>query len=152
MADHVLFSCVHLPESLLVAVGQDGVEEMASYELEPLFLDSWSRLPMRFEMMRSRHKIGDSGLALASGVIGPKQAFQLDLDFVGLPFDDQADEEKCAAQLQFELKSLFQRSHQLKDFSAANFNEQTRLLIRRVLTERFIKKPVVISKIFAVDS
>ncbi len=135
---------------LVVAVGVDGFEEIAQIPLQALFIDSWSRLPMSYENMRSRHKIGDSGLAIATGILGPQQHMQIEVEFIGLPFDKGEDED-CEMQILGELKGLFHRQQQGKEFSIVTFNEQARLLIRRMLSDRFVKKPVVISKIYSLD-
>jgi ribonuclease J len=134
----------------VVAVGADGFETFAEFDLPSLFIDSWSRLPMTYDNMRSRHKIGDSGMALCTGLLGPQQHMQIEVEFIGLPFRDAADEESCELQILGALKHIYQGQSQ-GQFSIVAFNEQARLMIRRKLAERFTKKPVVISKIYAID-
>ncbi len=142
-ADQVISS----RNGLVVAASTAGFEEVAQFQLQALFIDSWSRLPMTYDSMRSRHKIGDSGLALISGLLGPDQHMQVEIEFIGLPFDDD-EEEHCEMQMLGELKLLYQRQRS-QEFSIVSFNEQARLMIRRMLSDRFVKKPVVISKIYS---
>jgi len=134
----------------VIAVGADGFETFAEFDLPLLFIDSWSRLPMSYDNMRSRHKIGDSGMAICTGLLGPQQHMQIEVEFIGLPFADAADEEACEMQIIGSLHHLYQAESR-KEFSLVSFNEQARLMIRRRLSDRFMKKPVVISKIYAID-
>ncbi|MDQ3235885.1 MAG: ribonuclease J, partial [Pseudobdellovibrionaceae bacterium] len=134
----------------VIAVGADGFETFAEFDLPLLFIDSWSRLPMSYDNMRSRHKIGDTGMAICTGLLGPQNHMQVEVEFIGLPFADQADEEACEMQILGSLHHLYQAEAR-KEFSLVSFNEQARLMIRRKLSERFVKKPVVISKIYAID-
>lgn len=134
----------------VIAVGADGFEIFAEFDLPTLFIDSWSRLPMSYDNMRSRHKIGDSGMAVCTGLVGPQHPMQIEVEFIGLPFADDAEEEACEMQILGSLHHLYQAESR-KEFSIVSFNEQARLMIRRKLSELFVKKPVVISKIYALD-
>jgi ribonuclease J len=134
----------------VIAVGADGFESFAEFDLPSLFIDSWSRMPMSYDNMRSRHKIGDSGMAICTGLVGPQHHMQIEVEFIGLPFADEAEEEACEMQILGSLHHLYQAESR-KEFSLVTFNEQARLMIRRKLSELFVKKPVVISKIYAID-
>ncbi len=131
----------------LISIGPDGLMEHALFELERLFLDSWSRLPMSYETMRARHKIGDSGLAIASGLFSP-HGTQFEMECIGLPFASEEEEEQLEMQLLSRLKDLYERLKREGGLSTVTFNEQGRLMIRRILSDRFVKKPVVIAKLY----
>lgn len=142
---------IGVSNGMILSLSQDSVHEVAKIELSRLFIDSWSRQPMAYETMRERHKIGDSGLALVSGIISSRHE-QIDIDFYGLPFRDDEDKEEYELNLSGRLRKLYERlQKQETSLSAGLFNEQARLMIRRALTDRFVKKPVVISKIFLVE-
>jgi len=111
-----------------------------------LFIDSWSRRPMTYDTMRERHKIGDSGLAVVTGYI-QQDNLQIEIDFVGLPFDSDDDAEQIRGRMLNELRGLVRNLRNSNDFSFEAFNERSRLTVRRTLSDRFIKKPVVISKV-----
>jgi ribonuclease J len=121
-------------------------KEIADFNIPRLFIDSWSRQAMDFETMRSRHKIGDSGLAIASGFMGLKR-YEIEMDFIGLPFQGESDVSKVKELLVKKIVSLYEQSVQNSSVDKDIFNEQARQLIRKHLTDRFIKKPVVISRI-----
>ncbi len=130
----------------ITAMNKDGVEIIAHHDLNLLFIDSWSRRPMTYDTMRERHKIGDSGLAIVSGYI-QQDNLKIEIDFVGLPFDSDDDAEQIKGRLQNELRGLVRNLRSSHDFSFEAFNERSRLTVRRTLADRFIKKPVVISKV-----
>ncbi|RYZ59061.1 MAG: ribonuclease J [Proteobacteria bacterium] len=130
----------------ITAMNQDGVEIVAQHDLNLLFIDSWSRRPMTYETMRERHKIGDSGLAIVTGYI-QQDNLEIEIDFVGLPFDSDDDADQIKNRMLSELRGLVRNLRASNDFSFDAFNERSRLTVRRTLSERFIKKPVVISKV-----
>lgn len=141
---------VDVSNGQITALTKEGPELVASFDLSLLYIDSWSRQPMSYDTMRSRHKIGDSGLAIASGAVVGK-TFQFDVEFVGLPFSGDDDAEEYEKKVVSGLKNLHRQLKGGKGLSAETFNEQARMMIRRILAERFVKKPVVISKIFLAD-
>lgn len=130
----------------ITALNQDGVEVIAQHELHLQFLDSFSRRPMSYEDMRERHKIGDSGLAILSGFIESEQ-IEIDMDFIGLPFEGEDDVERFKSQVMAELRGLVRHIRNSNDFNYDSFNDRARLTVRRTLSDRFIKKPVVISRV-----
>ncbi|MES2744864.1 MAG: ribonuclease J [Bdellovibrionota bacterium] len=130
----------------ITALNADGVEVIAQHELHLQFVDSFSRRPMSYDTMRERHKIGDSGLAILSGFIESEQ-IEIDMDFVGMPFDNDTDMERMKAKLMAELKGLVRNIRNSNDFNYESFNDRARLTVRRTLSDRFIKKPVVISRV-----
>lgn len=130
----------------ITALNQDGVEVIAQHELQLQFLDSFSRRPMDYDTMRERHKIGDSGLALLSGFIESEQV-EIDMDFIGLPFENDDDMERMRQKLMAELRGLVRNIRNANDFNYESFNDRARLTVRRTLSDRFIKKPVVISRV-----
>jgi ribonuclease J len=134
----------------ITAMNQDGVEIVAQHDLNLLFIDSWSRRPMTYDTMRERHKIGDSGLAIVTGYI-QHDNLEIEIDFVGLPFDSDDDADQIKNRMLSELRGLVRNLRSSNDFSFDAFNERSRLTVRRTLSERFIKKPVVISKVTIID-
>jgi len=130
----------------ITAINAEGVEVIAHHDLNLLFIDSWSRRPMTYDTMRERHKIGDSGLAVVTGYI-QQDNLQIEIDFVGLPFDSDDDAEQIRGRMLNELRGLVRNLRNSNDFSFEAFNERSRLTVRRTLSDRFIKKPVVISKV-----
>lgn len=137
---------VEVSNGQVTAINAEGVEIIANHELHRLFIDSWSRRPMSYDTMRERHKIGDSGLAIVTGYI-QQDNLEIEIDFVGLPFDSDDDAEQIKGRLLNELRGLVRNLRASNDFSFEAFNERSRLTVRRTLSDRFIKKPVVISKV-----
>ncbi len=130
----------------ITALNQDGIEVIAQHELHLYFIDSFSRRPMSYDTMRERHKIGDSGLAILSGFIESEQ-IEIDMDFIGLPFENEADIDRMKSKLMAELRGLVRNIRQGNDYNYDSFNDRARLTVRRTLSDRFIKKPVVISRV-----
>lgn len=130
----------------ITALNKDGVEVVAQHALQLKFVDSFSRRPMDYETMRERHRIGDSGLALLSGFIESEQV-EIDMDFIGLPFENDDDAERMKVKIMAELQGLVRNIRSSNDFSYESFNDRARLTVRRTLSDRFIKKPVVISRV-----
>ncbi len=130
----------------LLSVGSDGWELLAEFDLPKLFIDSWSKQTMDYETMRARHKIGDSGLAVATGIIDSR-SIQLDFDFIGLPFQGDNDTAKVREILSRRITELHARLVLDGNVDQDNFNEKVRQIVRKFLTDRFIKKPVVLSRI-----
>ncbi len=139
---------VSVTNGSIISLRAEGCEKVAEVALERLFVDSWSRQTMSYDVMRERHKIGDSGLAVVTGFIDSKRV-EFDIEFVGLPFQDEGDEKRFLNVLLGRMRDLYKRLEPVPGgLSSEYFNEQTRLLIRRALSDRFMKKPVVMSKIF----
>ena len=142
-------SFLSMSNGRLLSLGHAGAQVEDEYELERLFVDSWSRQPMDYATMRARHKIGDSGMALVSGLLGQGKD-QLEVEFVGLPFASLEIEEAFQSELVHALFNLYKRLN-TNGLTADTYNEQARLLIRRALTDRFVKKPIVFSKVFLMS-
>lgn len=139
---------LNVTNGTILSLGSESADVIAQVELQRLFVDSWSRCSMSYETMRERHKIGDSGLAFATGAIGPKKT-HVEIEFIGIPFRDDNEKDRFQELLLGRLQKLFERYEQQElPLSGVLFNEDARLIIRRALTDRFVKKPVVISKIF----
>ena len=121
----------------LIRFSEANAELVTHLKIDKLFIDSWSQRPMSYETMRSRHKIGDSGLCIITGTSN-----EVDVELIGMPFDDDNDVESCKIFVQGSVEKG-KELHPNKE----DFNEWLRLAVRRHLSKRFVKKPVVISKI-----
>ncbi|SME90694.1 ribonuclease J [Pseudobacteriovorax antillogorgiicola] len=130
---------VSVENGSLVRVAERNVKVEDTFDFDKLFVDSWSQRPMSYESMRKRHKIGDSGLAVISGHL-----FNIDVEFFGLPFDNEAHQTKSAE----DIRAIIAEGHH-KTENLDDLNEWARLHCRRYLSSLFVKKPVVISKIFS---
>ncbi len=140
---------VPVANGTLIAFQKDSWKQVAEFDIERLYVDSWSRQLMNFETMRARHKIGDSGLAIVSGFIA-KDRHELDIEFIGMPFQNELDQEKSRELLLKRMISLYEQTRSDANFSKSQLNEQARQLVRKFLTDRYVKKPVVFSKISLV--
>ena len=130
-------SPVSVENGSILRVSDLEIKTVGKIRMDRLFVDSWSQRPMSYESMRSRHKIGDSGLCIISGT-----ANEIEIDLIGLPFDDDNDSSNC----QDYIRNLISRNLD-KHTSKSELNEFVRLSVRRHLSQRFVKKPVVMSKI-----
>ena len=133
-------SSITVENGHLFSVTGDEVNLVDTLDVEKLFVDSWSRRTMSYENMRSRHKIGDSGLVLVFGtLVGSK--YSAETEFIGLPFSSPEETEAK----KFILDSV--NSLELDSFETLEeLNEALRLKVRRYLGGLLTKKPVVICR------
>ena len=134
-------------------VSDDGVEKVGYIDPKILFVDSWSRLPMDFHTMRRRQKIGDSGLAIVDGVYcSKKKQFisELHMETFGIPPLDKG--EGWDTDLLRRTEKRFQKCLEDESFvlNRAAVEEFVRRQVRKYLTSKLIKKPVVISRVHLV--
>ena len=127
---------------------------VGSLEIGVQFVDSWSGIPLSYETMRERHRIGESGLAIIHGtwsVRGRQWLTAPGLRFQGIgfpPYKDQAARETgLLNSLTTELARLSESSTDTDEL-----NERARTHVRRALNQILHKKPVVISVISLHDN
>ena len=131
----------------LFQVNGPEVEMISEHDVEWLYIDASSRLPLGRSTIKDRHRIGELGCVYVSGVLsGPKKKLigNFHLDFRGLsePADfDSMDkwESRCQKALQKICHAMI-GSKTVK----AQLNESIRIEFRRFLEQHFRKKVVVI--------
>ncbi len=120
--------------------------------MERTFIDSWSMLPMDYETMRKRLKIGDSGLVVLSGVVDKTAGRWLQgphFEYRGLPTPRGEALTRAEARL-----AEFATGKPLDELRAganhAAYNDHLGTHLRRELAVYMIKKPVVISTVYVI--
>jgi ribonuclease J len=115
------------------------------------YVDSWSRRPMSYDTLRARLKIGDSGMLLVSGWLDPHkpQRQQIDIESIGLPFHNQLELEEWRSAAASKVRLLLKQAPRHPDAEwVAAINEEIRRELRRSLAQKFVKKPVVLSRVY----
>ena len=134
----------------IVVVERNGSVSIDNkFQLKQLYVDSWSRIPMEKNLIRQRHKIGDSGLVIATGVFNPKfarwnKAFKL--KYIGTRLPDNTDLNAINEELLLQLEQNISCND-----SEASINDFMERTIKRKMTEYLVKKPVVICNIYCPD-
>ncbi|MGE0171594.1 MAG: ribonuclease J [Oligoflexales bacterium] len=143
--------CVDVENGSIVAIDKQSVTKLGQFELSKDYVDSWSLVPMSHEVLRQRLKIGDSGMALVSGIYDLSRKTWVEplaIQTFGLTFTDEKTVAKLSDIANSELAELVAKNKQAIEngFCEAS-NEQIGKALRRELTRIFVKKPVVIPKI-----
>jgi ribonuclease J len=122
-------------------------------DIEQLYVDSESSVPMSEEVLRQRLRIGELGGVVLSGVYSRRHKRFIhgpDLALQGLELPGQLSNEailqKCQTQLQEQLK-LWTKA---RPFDADTLSEQGRLMVSQFMYLLLRKKPVVISKFYVL--
>lgn len=134
----------------VLRLNSEGLQHLGDFDLEQLYIDSWSRKPMTYENLRSRLKIGDSGMLLISGLLSnnlAKSQHRVNIDSVGLPFANQLEFDEWRSHALAKIDRLLASLPALGPGQEESVNESIRLEIRRDLTRLFVKKPVVLCKL-----
>lgn len=130
----------------VVKVSPSQAELVGTIEIQRDFVDSWSMLPVSYETLRDRLRIGENGLAVLSGVFSTFEGHWLtgpSLQVVGLPRPRGAkDDEGWRKRIEKDLKETMERT---SGGDPETWQEQLRVSTRRFLADHFVKKPVVIS-------
>ena len=112
-----------------------------------LIVDSWSNIPMSRELLRGRHKIGDSGLVVISGQFSSeasKWICDLDIEFVGTKLPQSADHGSFYEKTQRFVEKILNS----EDIDQKTANKNIEAHLQRSLKKLMVKKPAVIAKVF----
>jgi ribonuclease J len=134
----------------VVDIDQNGVHWADRLEFEMKFVDSESYTPLKRETMRERHKIGELGCAVLTGVFVKNErrwSADPEIDLVGLEFPDGVDDQKWLAIQRSVLGKTVADLAKNYDNSTASITEEVRISFRRNLADVLKKKPVVLNKI-----
>ncbi|MFW7378256.1 MAG: ribonuclease J [Oligoflexus sp.] len=134
----------------VLRLNSSGLQHLGDFELERLFIDSWSRRPMSYENLRTRLRIGDSGMLLITGYVlqvDRELKTEVHMESMGIPFADELEYETWREQAAKKITQLLQGQIKLGAAQEDELNETIRREIRRDLTRIFVKKPVVICKL-----
>ena len=123
---------------------------------EQQFIDSNSELPMSYETLRTRLKIGELGLVVVTGIFNAiTQCMEQDicLDTFGLVFGfDPISESTMKQNLAGKISSLVSNVLQTTPtMDPVTLNEMVRCQLRQSLSSLLGKKPIVLSRIFLVS-
>ena len=126
------------------------------FTTEQVFIDSSSGLPMSYDTLRPRLKIGELGLVVITGIFrGPDVPPEKDvyLDTFGLCFGSNAAAETVVKQnLTQKIRLLiFNFLRASPDTNETLLNEHIRSQSRQLLASILGKKPVVLSRIFLIS-
>lgn len=118
-------------------------------ELAFEYVDSWSQIPMSYETLRERWRIGDSGMAVLSGVVSwnSKEHWLTppELYFVGMTLPASIDEKRFKGQILAEVNSIIDvEKKSPTTLHRESLSDKIRTAVRRKLTDVFVKKPVVL--------
>jgi ribonuclease J len=142
--------CLDVENGSVVRLAKNGsCDVIGKLEVSCEYVDSWSMIPMTHEVLRERLKIGDSGMVLITGAYDSRRrswAAEATFETFGLTFpqDFPAPWAACVGDIESIIKD------DTSEGADQPLNERIRLKIRKRLTEIFVKKPVVISRICLV--
>ncbi|MEZ4744127.1 MAG: ribonuclease J [Bdellovibrionota bacterium] len=118
-------------------------------DIKKIYVDADSNLPIDYETMRSRLRIGELGMGLWFGVLSNTRDWLLqpEIDTIGLSFPENFDlnawKQRLITATKLKIRNL--------DPSTSNFQEECkeicRLELRRSLTKILNKKPVALVKL-----
>ncbi len=119
------------------------------------FIDQDANIPLDYETMRYRHRLGELGGIVVSGVIG-KRSFKwlspLELDLIGISLMSESANESFIKDLESSLSKSLQNALSQEELAAneSDVNEWLRRKIRRAGVDTFHKKVVVLTYVFLV--
>lgn len=134
----------------VIDIDQKGVQWRDRIEFEMKFIDSDSYTPISRETMRERHKIGEYGCAVLTGVYvkGERRWTAIpEIDLVGLEFPFGVDGDKWLATQRNTLSKTVADLAKNYDNSPDMITEEIRIIFRRNLSDVLKKKPIVLNKI-----
>lgn len=121
-----------------ILITESEVHHSESFDFEMLYVDSWSKRTLSQASMRSRHKIGDSGLCLISGTLNNHS-----VEFFGIPISSD-EETRVRLLIDEHLQDSINKSKNLEDINQVIQHE-----VRRFLSSVLVKKPVILSRLCA---
>ena len=144
---HILANCALVKERAIPIengdifhIGKDEVKKVDHSPIDLLFVDSWSRRPLDYRSMRSRHKIGDSGLVLITGKkVGKK--FTADFDMIGVALSESEKDDFSSYLYEWGRKNANRRK-----YTSDELNDTITISMRRYLAQVLVKRPVVIAR------
>ncbi len=146
LSDQKSIHTLDVQNGSVIKLGAKGAEDLGVIEIQRDFVDSWSMLPISYETLRDRLRIGENGLAVLSGVFSTFEGHWLSgpsLQVIGLPRPRGAkDDQSWQKHIEKELKQIMERT---AGGDPDTWQEQLRVSTRRFLADHFVKKPVVIS-------
>jgi ribonuclease J len=158
LANHRLAES-HLPTnqgSLLVQTGDvidlspESATVKGTINIPVDYVDTDAGIPLPYDTLRQRLKIGELGLIIVTGTYDPagrKWAYAPDIDVIGLEFPDHIRPSDWIATERARIESLVPQLLFGKLLKPESVREEIRIYLRRRLHQLFKKKPVVIVKI-----
>lgn len=126
-----------------ILAGFEQITEVSQLNIDLTYIDSWSKIPLSYNIMRERHKIGDSGLAILSGLYDSFSKVwltPLKIELFGLSFPLHFDQAKWESQLRHNIESTI---NNVTSDTFAEATEQIRISTRKSIVKFLVKKPVV---------
>ena len=142
---------VRVENGSLIRFQNGKITDQKLYDLNLRYIDSWSNQALDYETLRSRLKIGDSGLCLVSGYYDSASGLvkKLDLECIGLNLPDPSPQRTWLEKQPKDLATWITNFLKQQSRNHEVLCEELRRHIRRQLAALFVKKPVVIVKLFA---
>jgi ribonuclease J len=143
---HAKPEIIRVDNGVKVSLRNGQVDLSEPFDVSRLYVESWSRLTTEPVVLRERLKVAEVGAAFFSGVYLKKdKAWQVkpQLETVGLDFPDRVKMDSWLQRVFDRAGESLQRELTNKVLSPEDLKENLRLLIRRELTDIFVKKPVV---------
>lgn len=133
--------------------GQEAITHEL-YGLSMRYVDSWSRLTMDYDTMRSRLKIGDSGLCIVHGLAHRERSkwhTEIEISLIGIPDHPSGDWDLWKDATSTWIAETIQADFITGD-SAEDINEAIRRKVRKDLAYQLVKKPVVLSHVAIIET
>lgn len=131
-------------------IDKKGIQWVKQLNFDMKFVDSESYIPLKRETMRERHKIGELGCAVLTGVFSRKEqkwSSEPEIDLIGLELPGNTNLQKWHVDQNAFLVKLVAELAKDKDNDAAKVTEEVRISFRRNIAGLINKKPVVLNKI-----
>jgi ribonuclease J len=149
-----------LENGSMIALGEQPLP-IGKLEVKAEFIDQGSSIPMDYETIRDRHRLGENGGAILSGVMGKNGSLwlsPLEVTLIGISLaSDRATEDFLADLETFLMKSVRHFMSQMAAGKSAQasdpekimiINEHARRVARKYFFDEIKTKPVVMSHLF----
>ena len=132
----------------MIELRNDGPQAIEEYQIGYLYIDSETHVPLDFDTMRKRHRIGELGGIWISGAYSTDQKKwvrdpELELAGIGLPAHLDP-----ATFFETTKKAIFEAAKGYREFGGASeetLREEIRIAVRRHVGSMLGKKPVVMA-------
>ena len=136
---------VSIENGNVLKLTREDLEAVGSIGTDKFFLDSFSKVPLSYQTLRERLKIGDSGVIHLTGVYHRKLDRWLkpvSMDFRGLDLPRRIDKAAWRQEVFGQIEDFISQNIQMDESAVL---EEVRRLVRRRVSVYLVKKPVVMN-------
>jgi ribonuclease J len=142
-----------LEDGLIIEFAHKKMSVIGKIDVERLFIDEGSRLPLTYGTWRQRMKIAELGSMLVSGVFDKTKNSWLvepQLELIGLDLPDEKDAEQWFKHAKQAVSKILEAKIREGIKGDGDLMEALRIDFRKYLSSTFQKKIVVLPKVFVL--